>query len=50
LVGNPIRLPDERPDIPAPPPRLGEHTIAILTTDLGLRADEVQDLRAREVI
>jgi crotonobetainyl-CoA:carnitine CoA-transferase CaiB-like acyl-CoA transferase len=50
VVGNPIRLSNEHPNVLAPPPTLGEHTTAILTTDLGLGADEVQNLRAREVI
>ena len=50
LVGNPIRWTGEPRMRPSPPPTLGEHTAAILMADLGLSADEVQDLRARAVI
>jgi formyl-CoA transferase len=50
VVGNPIKLSDA-PDTPATTwPRLGEHTDAVLTHELGLDASALADLRARRVI
>jgi crotonobetainyl-CoA:carnitine CoA-transferase CaiB-like acyl-CoA transferase len=50
LVGNPVKLSDipSRPDTASP--ALGEHTDTILIDDLGMSAEEVQDLRRRNVV
>ena len=50
LVANPIRF-TERPIVRgAAPPRLGEHTDAVLKEDLGLGEQELARLRAQGVI
>jgi formyl-CoA transferase len=50
LVNSPIRLSEQRRRTPSAPPTLGEHTEAVLMTELGLTPDDVRDLREREVI
>ncbi len=45
LVGSPVRIDGEREDSPLPPPRLGEHTLAVLG-ELGLSAVELKRLEA----
>ena len=49
LVGSPVRLDSERADAELPPPRLGEHTEAVLA-ELGLAPDEIGRLRSAGVI
>ena len=49
LVGSPVRIDGDREDSELPPPRLGEHTQAVLT-ELGVSGDELQRLRAEGVI
>ena len=49
MVDSPIRRPGTRVEH-APPPTLGEHTDAILTTELGLEVHDVRQLRERRVI
>jgi CoA:oxalate CoA-transferase len=45
LVGNPIKVDGEDQRAPAgPPPGLGEHTVSILTDDLGVDAQELSEL------
>ncbi len=43
VVGNPVKVPDERPDH-LPPPRLGEHTVAILKSVLGFDDKAINEL------
>ncbi len=43
VVGNPVKVPDERADH-LPPPRLGEHTISVLTSVLGFDDDAINEL------
>jgi crotonobetainyl-CoA:carnitine CoA-transferase CaiB-like acyl-CoA transferase len=50
VLGSPFKMSDTPVSIRRPPPRLGEHTDAVLTTDLGLSAHEVEALRAKGVI
>ena len=49
LVGNPVHLHGAPLAEPAMPPRLGEQTASVLTSVLGLSADEVQELTGRGV-
>ncbi len=49
LMGSPVRIDGERADADLPPPALGEHTAEILS-ELGVGADEVQELKAAAVI
>jgi crotonobetainyl-CoA:carnitine CoA-transferase CaiB-like acyl-CoA transferase len=50
LVASPLRLSKTPPEYHQPPPLLGEHTDAILTTILGLSGAELSHLRARKLI
>ncbi|WP_106420115.1 CaiB/BaiF CoA transferase family protein [Salinicola tamaricis] len=50
LVGNPIKLDGERLGAPDMPPRLGEHTLAVLQGWLGPDAADWEALRERGVI
>ena len=45
----PLRVDGERPGPIAPPPTLGEHTVAILG-ELGLDAARVSELKAKKII
>jgi crotonobetainyl-CoA:carnitine CoA-transferase CaiB-like acyl-CoA transferase len=49
LVGSPVRLDGERADSDLPPPRLGEHTDAVLKS-LGVSTAEAERLRSAGVI
>ena len=48
-MGSPVRIDGDRADADLPPPALGEHTAEILS-ELGVGADEVQELKAAAVI
>ncbi len=50
LIGNPIKYSETPVEYRRPPPRLGEHTDAVLTELLGMEAAEIEALRARDVI
>jgi crotonobetainyl-CoA:carnitine CoA-transferase CaiB-like acyl-CoA transferase len=50
LLGLPVKLSDTPGAIRTPPPRLGEHTDAVLGQDLGLSAAAIADLRLRKVV
>ena len=50
MVDSPIRFSEIRPSRLDAPPMAGAHTESILTGELGLRADDVQALRQRQVI
>ena len=49
-VRNPIRFSQTEIEHHAPPPLLGEHTNAVLSEVLGLESDEIERLRAENVI
>lgn len=49
LVGSPVRIDGQRADSDLPPPRLGEHTEAVLQ-ELGLGVAEIDALRASGAI
>jgi len=49
LVGSPVRIDGERADSELPPPRVGEHTTAVLG-ELGLPAAEIEELVRSAVI
>jgi len=50
LVANPIKLSDTAPIADTPAPLLGQHTEAILTSELGISPDEFKELRRRRVV
>jgi crotonobetainyl-CoA:carnitine CoA-transferase CaiB-like acyl-CoA transferase len=50
LIGSPFHLTGADLPPPAPPPRLGQDTDAVLTALLGLNADRLTELRQRGVI
>jgi formyl-CoA transferase/CoA:oxalate CoA-transferase len=50
VLGTPMKLSDTPGSIRTAPPRLGEHTAAILTADLGLTRDELAALRGKGVV
>ena len=50
VIGVPVKLSDTPGGVDAPPPRLGEHTHAVLTKDVGLDADAIKRLRSEGVI
>jgi crotonobetainyl-CoA:carnitine CoA-transferase CaiB-like acyl-CoA transferase len=49
-LGIPVKLSDTPGGITSPPPRLGEHTDAVLTRDLGFDAEAIAGFRAQGVI
>ncbi|HRO57660.1 MAG TPA: CaiB/BaiF CoA-transferase family protein [Burkholderiaceae bacterium] len=49
-AGNPLKLSESPVDYRLPPPKLGQHTAAVLGEELGLSADEISTLRARSII
>jgi crotonobetainyl-CoA:carnitine CoA-transferase CaiB-like acyl-CoA transferase len=49
-VASPIRLSATPVEYRIPPPMLGEHTDAVLASLLGLSADAIAELRAREIL
>ena len=49
-VGNPIRLDGEREASLRPPPLLGQHTVEILSGDLGLSGDRIEALKREGVV
>jgi crotonobetainyl-CoA:carnitine CoA-transferase CaiB-like acyl-CoA transferase len=50
VLGVPVKLSDTPGGIDTPPPRLGEHTDAVLSHDLGLDAEAIAALRAQGAI
>jgi len=46
----PVKLSGTSGAIRTPPPRLGEHTDAVLQHDLGFDADALSRLRAQKVV
>jgi crotonobetainyl-CoA:carnitine CoA-transferase CaiB-like acyl-CoA transferase len=50
VLGVPVKLSDTPGGIDTPPPRLGEHTDAVLSRDLGLEAEAIAALRAQGAI
>jgi formyl-CoA transferase/CoA:oxalate CoA-transferase len=50
VLGVPVKLSDTPGGIETPPPRLGEHTEAVLRKDLGLDIGTIERLRAERVI
>ncbi len=50
VVANPVRLSATPADYRIPPPRLGEHTEAVLGEILGLEPSEITELRAKGVV
>ena len=49
-LGVPVKLSETPGSVRRPPPRLGEHTEAVLHNDLGLGADEIARLREARTI
>jgi crotonobetainyl-CoA:carnitine CoA-transferase CaiB-like acyl-CoA transferase len=50
VLGTPLKLSDTAASVRTPPPRLGEHTAAVLTGDAGVAASDLDALRAKGVI
>jgi crotonobetainyl-CoA:carnitine CoA-transferase CaiB-like acyl-CoA transferase len=50
VTGTPLKFSDAPTVSHRPPPRLGEHTDHVLTTDLGLERGAIDDLRKKGVI
>ncbi len=50
LVGNPIKLSETPITYRVSPPRLGAHTVDVLTTELGLSSSEIAHLRSSGAI
>ena len=50
LLASPMRFGDTPVRYELPPPLLGQHTAEVLQDVLGLSADEVQALQARQVV
>jgi crotonobetainyl-CoA:carnitine CoA-transferase CaiB-like acyl-CoA transferase len=50
LVGIPVKFSDSPGAISEPPPRLGQHTAAVLGKLLGYAADEIDELRRQGVV
>ena len=50
VLGVPVKLSDTPGGIDTPPPRLGEHTDAVLSRDLGLDTEAIAALRAQGAI
>jgi formyl-CoA transferase/CoA:oxalate CoA-transferase len=50
LLGVPVKLSDTPASVRTPPPTLGQHTDAVLQTDLGMSASDLATLRASGVI
>jgi crotonobetainyl-CoA:carnitine CoA-transferase CaiB-like acyl-CoA transferase len=50
MVDSPVRLTNARRRGDTPPPVLGEHTEAILTSDLGLTGGDVRRLREQGIV
>ena len=50
MLGVPVKLSGTSGAIRTPPPRLGEHTDAVLQHDLGFDADALSRLRAQKVV
>jgi crotonobetainyl-CoA:carnitine CoA-transferase CaiB-like acyl-CoA transferase len=50
VLGTPLKLSETAASIRTPPPRLGEHTTSVLTSDAGVATTELEALRAKGVI
>ena len=50
VLGTPLKLSETQASIRTPPPRLGEHTASVLTSEAGVTATELEALRAKGVI
>jgi crotonobetainyl-CoA:carnitine CoA-transferase CaiB-like acyl-CoA transferase len=50
VLGVPVKLSATPGSVRTPPPRLGEHTVAVLAQDLGLDADAIARLREQRAI
>ncbi|MGH9408290.1 MAG: CaiB/BaiF CoA transferase family protein [Vicinamibacterales bacterium] len=50
VLGTPLKLSDTRPSVRRPPPALGQHTDAVLSTDLGFSPREIEALRTAGAI
>jgi crotonobetainyl-CoA:carnitine CoA-transferase CaiB-like acyl-CoA transferase len=50
VLGTPVKLSDTPGGVRTAPPRLGEHTEAVLSRDLGISASDLADLRGKGVV
>ena len=50
VTGVPVRLSDTPGSVRTPPPTRGQHTVDILSGDLGVSGEEIEALRAERAI
>jgi crotonobetainyl-CoA:carnitine CoA-transferase CaiB-like acyl-CoA transferase len=50
MVANPVKLSETPPDYRLPPPMLGQHTDQVLSSNLGLDAAALAELRGKGII
>lgn len=50
LINTPVKFSESEPSIRSPPPTLGQHTVEVLTSILGLSEQEVANLKAEAVV
>jgi crotonobetainyl-CoA:carnitine CoA-transferase CaiB-like acyl-CoA transferase len=50
MVNTPVKWSESKPGIRMPPPTLGQHTDEILADVLGMKSDDIEELRGEGVI
>jgi succinate--hydroxymethylglutarate CoA-transferase len=50
LVNTPVKWSESKPAIRLPPPTLGQHTDEILSDVLGMKSDDIKELRSEGVV
>lgn len=50
MLGTPLKLSDTPGGVRTPPPVLGQHTASVLSSDLGLSAEELDALKAKGIV
>ena len=50
LVSPPVKFSEAKPSIRSPPPTLGQHTSEVLSDMLGMKLDEIENLKAEGVV
>jgi crotonobetainyl-CoA:carnitine CoA-transferase CaiB-like acyl-CoA transferase len=50
MAGNPVKLSESPVQYRLPPPKLGQHTVEVLTHELNLSAERLKMLHEKEII